>query len=70
VEERRSGNGRIEGALDQVSCVPGVSFCFEWTNMGILQVAHGCVEKSADEQGLMRGVEQSTIEQMEAPIQA
>jgi hypothetical protein len=38
--------------------------------MGVLQVAHGCVEKTADEQGLLRGVEASTIEQMEAPIQA
>ena len=28
---------------------------------GALQVVHGCVEKTADEQGLLRGVEQSTI---------
>jgi hypothetical protein len=30
--------------------------------MGVLQVAHGCVEKTADKHGLLRGVEQSTIE--------
>jgi hypothetical protein len=30
-------------------------------NMGVLQVAHGCVEKTADEHGLLRGVEQSTM---------
>jgi len=29
---------------------------------GPLQAAHGCVEKTADEQGVLRGVEQSTIE--------
>jgi hypothetical protein len=29
--------------------------------MGALQVAQGCVEKTADEQGVLRGVEQSTI---------
>jgi hypothetical protein len=37
----------------------------EWlqcVNMGVLQVAHGCVEKTADEHGLLRGVEQSTVE--------
>jgi len=28
---------------------------------GVLQVAHGCVEKTADEHGLLRGVEQSTM---------
>jgi hypothetical protein len=35
----------------------------EWqcVNMGVLQVAHGCVEKTADEHGRLRGVEQSTI---------
>jgi hypothetical protein len=36
----------------------------EWrqcVNMGVLQVTHGCVEKTADEQGLLRGVEQSAI---------
>jgi hypothetical protein len=30
--------------------------------MGVLQTAHGCVEKTADEHGLLQGVEQSTIE--------
>jgi hypothetical protein len=30
-------------------------------NMGVLQVTHGCVEKTADEQGLLRGVEQSAF---------
>jgi hypothetical protein len=30
--------------------------------MGVLQTAHGCVEKTADEHGLHHGVEQSTIE--------
>jgi hypothetical protein len=37
----------------------------EWrqsVNMGVLQVAHGCVEKTADEHGFVHGVEQSTIE--------
>jgi hypothetical protein len=29
---------------------------------GVLQVAHGCVEKTADEHGLLHGVEQSTIQ--------
>jgi hypothetical protein len=37
----------------------------EWlqcVTMGVLQVAHGCVEKTADKHGLLRGVEQSTVE--------
>jgi hypothetical protein len=36
----------------------------EWrqcVNMGVLQVAHGCVEKTADKHGLLRGVEPSSM---------
>jgi hypothetical protein len=29
---------------------------------GVLQVAHGCVEKTADEHGVLHGVEQSPIQ--------
>ena len=56
-----AGTGESKGLWIRCPVCQGCHFASNERTWGVLQVAHGCVEKTADEHGLLRGVEQSTM---------